>query len=801
MDASAKPWHDDIWGGCSVRPSPATVVAAGARRYRPPEEEGAAIMAKLSDTSIGHLCNLLGGIAVVAGAAATGGTVVLAAGAAQTLLGAGGLLGSVRSDRRSDAENVLARVRKNVERDYRRWIDAEFGRCSSPATADLEAAIAAFDAVLPRCTLRPDDIIGANLNGSKLADMLLTKAAAMDRTFAPDGTNPAGPRVFRAIVEGTWAVLRVDGSYYGALKSFVDQTLLERTGQISATQDEHGQKLDEIRAAQQASPEVIVNQLIAALDARGETARAREAGIERETIFKLAERLRPDEALSFEQAVIELTNAVEIAIQVAARGLHGANYDALVNIVFERIAEKTRAGDFDGAAREADDGFAEWERSEAERRAASIRSGIAVLEAGIEQDKLRRDPVSAALRVEKIVLLEYSEEPARFAGLSERQDALYVHGRDKGIVIDLLVAAEVARLAYKHAANAGARGSALNDLGNALSTLGERESGTARLKEALAAHRAALIEHARERIPLDWAATQSNLGLVLATIGEREGKVALLEDAVAAHRAALQEWTRERGPLQWAGMQNNLGNALRSMGARESGTTRLKEAVAAYRAALEEYSRERAPSDWAATQNNLGAALQSLGERESGTARLQQAAAAYRAALEVWTRERQPLHWAITQSNLGNVLRSLGARESGTARLEEAIAACQAALEERTRERAPFEWAMTQHNLGLALATLGEREGRVPLLKEAISAYRAALEERTRERAPLDWAGTQKDLAIAYVVLFVRTDDRAHLDAALAAVDGALEEYRKAGADYYADGAERLREEILGHMR
>ena len=40
-----------------------------------------------------------------------------------------------------------------------------------------------------------------------------------------------------------------------------------------------------------------------------------------------------------------------------------------------------------------------------------------------------------------------------------------------------------------------------------------RESGTARLEEAVAAFRAALEERTRERVPLDWAMTQNNLGL------------------------------------------------------------------------------------------------------------------------------------------------------------------------------------------------------------------------------------------------------------------------------------------------
>ena len=87
-------------------------------------------------------------------------------------------------------------------------------------------------------------------------------------------------------------------------------------------------------------------------------------------------------------------------------------------------------------------------------------------------------------------------------------------------------------------------------------------------------------------MPLDWAMTQNNLGNALRTLGERESGTARLEEAVAAYRAALEERTRERVPLDWAMTQNNLGTALRTLGERESGTARLEEAVAAFDACL-----------------------------------------------------------------------------------------------------------------------------------------------------------------------------------------------------------------------
>jgi hypothetical protein len=52
-------------------------------------------------------------------------------------------------------------------------------------------------------------------------------------------------------------------------------------------------------------------------------------------------------------------------------------------------------------------------------------------------------------------------------------------------------------------------------------SLGERESGTARLEEAVAAYRDALKERTQGRVPLQWAATQNNLETALRLLDER----------------------------------------------------------------------------------------------------------------------------------------------------------------------------------------------------------------------------------------------------------------------------------------
>jgi hypothetical protein len=64
------------------------------------------------------------------------------------------------------------------------------------------------------------------------------------------------------------------------------------------------------------------------------------------------------------------------------------------------------------------------------------------------------------------------------------------------------------------------------DLAAWLNQRAERESGTARLEQAVGAYDEALKEQTRERVPLQWAMTQNNRGLALLRLGERESGTA-----------------------------------------------------------------------------------------------------------------------------------------------------------------------------------------------------------------------------------------------------------------------------------
>ena len=194
--------------------------------------------------------------------------------------------------------------------------------------------------------------------------------------------------------------------------------------------------------------------------------------------------------------MIELESAVNIALDVIARGERGTNLDAFINSVLARVAEKTKHGDFDSGARAVDDALAEIDRREAEQRDAARRSRVALLEEGVKVDTLRRDAVAVARRIEALAAIDAPTERSPWlARFRERYDIFYEEGKTKGINSSLSVAIELARRMAVTACDGTERGTAANLLGLALWRLGERESGTARLEEAVAAYRAALEEY------------------------------------------------------------------------------------------------------------------------------------------------------------------------------------------------------------------------------------------------------------------------------------------------------------------
>jgi hypothetical protein len=79
-----------------------------------------------------------------------------------------------------------------------------------------------------------------------------------------------------------------------------------------------------------------------------------------------------------------------------------------------------------------------------------------------------------------------------------------------------------------------------DNLGNALFTLGTREGGTARLKEAIATYSEVLTDEMRERLPFQWAISAGNQGVSFRLLAERLGDGRAAETAVAQITMALE---------------------------------------------------------------------------------------------------------------------------------------------------------------------------------------------------------------------------------------------------------------------
>jgi tetratricopeptide (TPR) repeat protein len=600
--------------------------------------------------------------------------------------------------------NAADRDRQALARQMAKALEAHIA-----ATAPNADRRAILGQMLARTELTAEALARGNLNPATVARGLRERIAAI--ATDPEHRLPDTLDAFEALLCATPTPILNDPATVPQTQQAVNRELLERMAALE--------------------------KMVAALTREGQ-ARARAAHINEGLLIALARRYAEGDPQDFDAALRGLERALQVAAEERQRGALPANTGDAVNAVIARVDELNERGEIDAAAQAIAD--------EAARATAGL---MRLCDAGIAHAILTRDAGAACGYVLRKLPLEVPNPAAQFGALRAEQDRWHARGRDKGLNFDLEVAIALARALCARAGDANQRGTAQNNLGAALAILGEREAGTERLEEAVAAYRAALEEFPRDRAPHDWARTQSNLGSAPQTLGERESGTERLEEAVAAHRAALQEFLRDRVPLQWAATQMNLGSALLTLGEREAGTDRLEEAVAAYRAALEVRTRDRVPLQWAATQMNLGSALRILGEPEGGTERLEESVVAYRAALQEYPRDRVPLDWAKTQMNLGNALQTLGEREPGTDRLEEAVAA-----------------------------------------------YRAALEEFTRDRVPLQWAMVQDNLAIVDIAFFDKTGDAAHLDRAEGHARDARAVFAEAGAGQYL----AMNDQILGRI-
>jgi tetratricopeptide (TPR) repeat protein len=315
---------------------------------------------------------------------------------------------------------------------------------------------------------------------------------------------------------------------------------------------------------------------------------ARERDVAEGFIRETASRIAADPNLDLEGMKRAIRTAIDIYVQEIAGGPVRTNLGDIVDHALanaKRLADEGKSIAARGALRRMADALG---REEVERRTLHAERLGALF--GRERDialAAYDGEAAAGAMLAMAESLHGGRVDERRGLLNAEGNKFYEFGEQRGSNVHLVAAIAVRRTILRLAATPSEVGFDQNRLGNALWKLGERESGTIRLEEAVAACHAALAVMTRDRVPLDWAKTQNNLGLALCQLGQRESGTARLEEAIAAYRAALEKSTRERVPLTWAMTQMNIGNALCRLGERESGTARLEEVISTYDGALE----------------------------------------------------------------------------------------------------------------------------------------------------------------------------------------------------------------------
>ena len=250
---------------------------------------------------------------------------------------------------------------------------------------------------------------------------------------------------------------------------------------------------------------------------------ARQRDVAEGFIREMAGRVAADDTLDLEGMKQAVRNAIEIYEAELAGGRTETNFGEIVDQALANAKRLADAGRYRLALAGLNKTAAALKREEEERRASYTEQVKVLYGRGRDIGLAAYDGGAAADAILAMAETLHGASTAdRRALLIAEGDSLVEYGTLKGSNVHLVAAIAVRRATLRLAATPDEIGYDQNLLGTALQTLGARESGTARLEEAVAAYRAALEERTRDRVPLNWAATQNNLGTALSDLGARE---------------------------------------------------------------------------------------------------------------------------------------------------------------------------------------------------------------------------------------------------------------------------------------
>lgn len=255
---------------------------------------------------------------------------------------------------------------------------------------------------------------------------------------------------------------------------------------------------------------------------------------------------------------------------------------------------------------------------------------------------------SAGLLSDEVAASAISDSTVTVADIFRHTRGLYEQARFSANILEPLREALEKSLTDETYQNVSlTRAETLNNLGNILAALGQKQFAADLIKKAVTCFTNALEELDQEKSPIDWAATQYNLGTANQALGKMLDETKPLQAAIDAYTNALMVWSRDKSPKDWMFTMHQLGASLHAHGKLLKGNRQFQKSVVAYKNALAELNADDYAFELTATYNNRGTVLHHLAESEENPERLQEAIRSYEKALTVSMEQQLPIHLSV----------------------------------------------------------------------------------------------------------------------------------------------------------
>lgn len=482
---------------------------------------------------------------------------------------------------------------------------------------------------------------------------------------------------------------RTVGRFIAALE--MDQTWIDRFIGVEGTDDD-------VETDAEKSADAIIAQIFK----EGEA-----VGVTEALLIALANEYTEDNTADLQSAYKGLRAALQTARDMAQRAELKDNTDASVAAIRARVDALNKDGEPEAAAEVIDEAIAQ--------KTAEM---AAVLDLGVQQDRLRNDPKAAA---DKIILKLRYEMPLAdlFEPLRDMRNAWMMKGRDYDLTFDSRVSIFLAELLIAEARDLAESIEAEFHVAHGILELGKRETSSIKLNEAIRRF-AKLYEsaEAEDRV-YHMGVAQKNLGTAFLSLALLNGGVANLTKSIESHLIAADIFAGGDNSTDLAMSLEGLGTAKAALGQIRDNPTLVKESIADFRRAAALLDRSEHPLEWGHVQMNLGICFTMHGRFTNAIVDFLDAKKALESALEVLTEEKAPSARARTQMNLGNVLLSLGELKNDVEYLLAAVGAYRETEIQWTPETAAQDWALTQANLANTEVALAQTTRDITWLDKA----------------------------------------------------------------------------------